>query len=86
MSRAIPKVTCDGCGADVTATGNSVDYRLTLHAESLPAWWQLEGEGGGMCTNMMIYPAVKKPLHFCNNIACVQKWLAKTFPSTGDSE
>lgn len=66
------KVTCDGCGADISATGNSIDYRLRLIAEALPS--------RSMCvTDMMIYPPIKQDAHFCG-LGCLRTWLNKEFP------
>lgn len=32
------KITCDGCGADLTTRSNSVDYRLVLYSEEKPGY------------------------------------------------
>lgn len=61
------KVTCDGCGADLTVRTNSVDYRLVLAAESKP------GYGSGVYTDVMIYPPIDRPHHFCR-LECLDKW------------
>lgn len=61
------KVTCDGCGADLTTRSNSVDYRLVLASESKP------GYGPGAYTDMMKYPPVDRTHHFCN-LACLDHW------------
>ena len=61
------KVTCDGCGADLTRRTNSVDYRLVLASESKP------GHGSGFYTDMMIYPAIQRAHHFCD-LACLDHW------------
>lgn len=63
------KVTCDSCGADLTVTGNSVDYRVLLRSEALPSW-------GGAVTDMMIHPPIRQPMHFCG-IACLKKGVEK---------
>lgn len=60
------EVTCDGCGRDLTTTGNSIDYRLALANERLPS-------RGGCVTDMMIYPPIKRDAHFCG-MACLKKW------------
>lgn len=62
------KITCDNCGADLTDTGNSVDYRLVLDNQRLPL-------RGDTCTDMMIHPPIKKAAHFCGTM-CAFKWLA----------
>ena len=64
MSATSPKVTCDGCGDDITATGNSVDYRIILADERIPGW-------GGAVTDMMIYPPLGKTMHFCG-VGCLK--------------
>lgn len=69
MSQKSAPVICDGCEADITTTGNSVDYRLQLDAYSPPSW-------GGCVTDMMIYPAIEETHHFCNDLDCVRAWLA----------
>jgi hypothetical protein len=61
------KITCDGCGADITTRTNSVDYRLVLESESKP------GYGGGAYTDMMKYPPVKRPFYFCD-LLCLDHW------------
>lgn len=63
----IEKVTCDGCGVDLTTRTNSVDYRLVLAAESKP------GYGSGFYTGMMIWPPVERTHHFCD-LACLDQW------------
>lgn len=63
------KVTCDGCGADISSTGNSIDYRLLLTAEELPP-------AGMSVTDMMIYPPIKQDAHFCG-LGCLAVWLTK---------
>ena len=50
----LTKVTCDGCGRDLTTRTNSVDYRLVLGSESKP------GRGSGVYTDKMIYPPVDR--------------------------
>lgn len=32
------KITCDGCGSDLTTRSNSVDYRLVLYSEEKPGY------------------------------------------------
>lgn len=60
-------ILCDGCGSDITTTGNSVDYRLALLNERLPL-------RGNMCTDMMIYPPIKQDAYFCG-VGCLKTWL-----------
>jgi hypothetical protein len=66
MSETTQIITCDGCGNDITTTGNSVDYRLSLRSEPKPSW-------GGAVTDMMIYPSLKSNKHFCG-LGCLDKW------------
>jgi hypothetical protein len=61
------KITCDGCGADLTTCSNSVDYRLVLYSEEKP------GYGDGFYTCMMIYPPVDRQYHFCG-LHCLDRW------------
>lgn len=61
------KVTCDGCGADLTTRSNSVDYRLVLSSETKPVY------GAGCYTDMMIYPPVERTYHFCL-LGCLDHW------------
>lgn len=61
------KITCDGCGADLTTRCNSVDYRLVLGSESKP------GYGPGVYTDMMIYPPIDRTHHFCI-MSCLDLW------------
>lgn len=61
------RVTCDGCGSDLTTRSNSVDYRLVLAAQSKP------GYGPGFYTDMMIYPPVDRAYYFCG-LGCLDHW------------
>lgn len=63
------KITCDGCGNDLTSTGNSIDYRLLLANERLPI-------RGTTCTDMMIYPPIEGDAHFCG-LWCLHTWLTR---------
>jgi hypothetical protein len=62
-------VTCDGCGADLTTTGNCEDYRLGLIVESIPS-------RGGAVTAMAAYPPLERDAHFCG-IRCLDHWSAR---------
>lgn len=64
------KVTCDGCGGDLTTRSNSVDYRLVLGSESKP------GYGASAYTDMMIYPPVDRTYYFCE-LGCLDQWRAR---------
>ena len=67
MMGKLVKITCDGCGRDLTTRSNSVDYRLVLGAESKP------GYGDGAYTAMMIYPPVDRTYYFCD-LQCLDCW------------
>lgn len=67
------KVTCDGCGNDISSTGNSIDYRLLLKAEKLPY-------RSACVTDMMIYPPIERDAHFCG-IGCLRVWLDSKTPN-----
>lgn len=60
-------ITCDGCGEDITYTGNSVDWRLALVNEPIPL-------RGSIATDMMIFPRIEHDVHFCG-LPCLQEWL-----------
>ena len=64
------KITCDGCGYDLTTRSNSVDYRLVLAAESKPSY------GAGAYTDMMIYPPVDRSYYFCG-LGCLDHWRSR---------
>jgi hypothetical protein len=81
MTQKLSPVICDGCGADITTTGNSVDYRLVLDTECPMPWFAAEGMDYGAVTEMMVYPAIKEPHHFCNNLRCLKAWLDKRDPA-----
>lgn len=61
------KVSCDGCGRDLTTRTNIEDYRLVLASESKP------GYGSGAYTCMGIYPAIERAHHFCG-LGCLDHW------------
>lgn len=60
------EIKCDGCGADLTSTGNCVDYRLSLENENIPT-------RGGFVTSMGAYPAIDRNCHFCD-LRCLDLW------------
>lgn len=62
------KIECDGCGHDLTYTGNSADYRLVVSAEEKPTY-----PGLNIVTDMMIYPPIDRVYYFCR-LACLDKW------------
>lgn len=66
------EVKCDGCGADITTTGNCEDWRLGLHNEVLPL-------RGNTATLMGIPPPIPRSLHFCG-VPCLAGWLARDNP------
>jgi hypothetical protein len=53
------KIICDTCGKNITASGNSVDWRLAVKNESVPSM-------GGFVTDMMIYPITNHDTHYCS--------------------
>jgi len=61
------KVTCDGCGNDLSTRTNVEDYRLVLHSESKP------GYGSGFYTLMGISPPIDREHHFCG-VGCLDHW------------
>lgn len=61
------KIICDGCGRDITYTGNSIDWRLALRNEEIPSY-------SGTVTDMYIPPQIDKDVYFCG-IECLKKWL-----------
>jgi len=62
------KVTCDGCGGDISTRWNSVDYRLVLQSESKPLADNLQ-----YMADMMIYEPISRPHHFCR-LGCLDTW------------
>ena len=66
----ISKVTCDGCGRDLTSRTNMVDYRLRLTSEDKP------GYGAGAYTAMGIYPSIDRDFHFCA-LRCLDHWRSR---------
>jgi len=66
------KVLCDQCENDLSTTGNSVDWSLTLRNRQIPTWDAFKK--GGAVTDMMISPELKKDLNFCG-LACLNKWM-----------
>ncbi len=60
------KITCDSCGADLTTTGNCVDYRLAVTSEPIPS-------GGGLVTLMHVEPIIPHAAHFCG-MQCLARW------------
>lgn len=77
MSQKLSPIICDGCGKDITTTGNCQDYRLRLTTFSPMPWYAAEGRDSGALTLMAVYPAIKNDLHFCNSLRCVKSWVEK---------
>lgn len=76
MTKQHSPVICDGCGADISTTGNMEDFRLSLHTYSPPPWFSREpGRRGGALTCMAIRPAIDAEKHFCNTLECLRAWL-----------
>lgn len=66
------RVHCDHCGTDLSCSSNSIDYRVTVQAEAIPPH-------AGAVTDMMIYPPLDRPHHFCG-LGCVRAWADKVAP------
>ena len=77
MTQKTSPIICDGCGGDITTTGNSIDFRLKLSTYSPMAWFVKEGRNNGMMTDALIYPSIDGTKHFCNSLNCVKAWLGK---------
>jgi len=60
------KITCDGCGADLTFTSNCEDYYLSLGSFSKRSL-------GGFVTAVAISPAITHDHHFCS-LLCLDHW------------
>lgn len=66
------KITCDGCGADLTTTGAMPAYRVTLSSEQVP---HRTDENGIYSVNAVIVrPWPRKTKHFCKQ-GCLRQWL-----------
>jgi hypothetical protein len=65
----VTTVTCDACDADLSETGNCVDYRLALLNQNIPT-------RGGFVTAMGKYPAIEHDCYFCN-VGCLDLWRAR---------
>jgi len=61
------EIYCDGCGDNLSASGNSIDYRLSLIVERI-------APHDGPLTDVMRYPPIKKDCHFCD-LRCLRNWL-----------
>jgi hypothetical protein len=53
------QITCDGCGRDLTTTGNSFDYRLVLRNEVIP-------NRDRIVADINIIAPLPKDVYFCN--------------------
>ena len=63
------RVTCDGCGADLTMTADyCASYRLVLESECIP--WR----GGVKPKHSWPKPPIEWAHHFCNR-GCMGAWL-----------
>jgi hypothetical protein len=60
-------VTCDGCGRDITTTGNCEDWRLKLANDPIP-------NPGPTATLLAISPPIREDKYFCG-LKCLAKWL-----------
>lgn len=68
------KITCDGCGGDITYTSNSVDYRLALRVERMAHCPRDHGAAYAV-TDMAISPPMKADCAFCG-LQCLDRWRA----------
>jgi hypothetical protein len=71
---AIPVVTCDACGADITSTGNCEDWRLVLDVQAKMPQYERDGKSGGAVTSMNLPRPIDGPLHFCD-LKCLLEWV-----------
>ena len=62
------EMICDGCGIDVTYTGNRVGYRLALKVEARPMHPELR-----VFTLMGVFPPLGRDHYFCN-LGCLARW------------
>lgn len=60
-------VECDGCGADLTYTGNCEDYRLALLNQNIPS-------RGGFVTMLGKYPSIKDGDKYFCGLKCLDQW------------
>lgn len=58
------EIFCDNCERDITYTGNSVDWRVSLVNERIPP-------NDGCVTDMHIYPILDEDMHFCSHMCLV---------------
>jgi len=61
------KITCDGCGKDITNTAQMPAFRLHLLAESLP-------HTSNSVYSVRVYPPIKRDCYFCDT-ECLKSWL-----------
>jgi len=62
------KVTCDGCGRDLSSTGNSDDKRIMMCMEFIP-------NPGPTSTALAVAdPLPQSPCHFCS-LECLKVWM-----------
>jgi hypothetical protein len=60
------KITCDGCGEDITCTNNINDCRMVLTIEA-------KSHNSNIRTLKYAQPPITADLHFCG-LGCLQKW------------
>ncbi|WP_027578518.1 hypothetical protein [Bradyrhizobium sp. Ai1a-2] len=60
------EIKCDGCGADITSTGNCFDYRLALVVET-------RAVQGPSVTAMAVSLPLDRDHHYCG-INCLDQW------------
>lgn len=61
------KVTCDGCGKDISTRSNIEGWRLVLSVESIPA----DGAGPYTCKHVPL--PIGRTYHFCR-LPCLDNW------------
>lgn len=69
----IVQITCDGCGEDLTYTGNCEDYYLVVSYSSKVPLYVKEGLPGGVVTAVAIAPPIKCNHYFCD-LRCLDHW------------
>lgn len=63
------KITCDGCGKDITNTAQMPAFRLHLLAEALP-------HTSNSVYAVLVYPPIESDCYFCDT-SCLKSWLTK---------
>jgi hypothetical protein len=61
------EIYCDGCRDNLSSSGNSIDYRLSLSVERI-------APHEGPVTDVMRYRPIGQDCHFCG-LKCLRNWL-----------